>query len=162
MLSASLNKTFLSLLFISRKNSSLCFKLFMLICKYLGLEPGEDQSKTDLPAGCVARVANSCLQEVAAADLYSVVQDNAGGRSQFTFLRLVVKHLLQLPRYVHFFTLSCYFFQKVVKNLSFLQGARCSSVVRAFAHGAMGRRIDPSRVGPIELFFVPASAPRLV
>ena len=27
-------------------------------------------------------------------------------------------------------------------------GARCSSVVRAFAHGAMGR-------GPIELFFVP-------
>ena len=25
-----------------------------------------------------------------------------------------------------------------------LQGARCSSVVRAFAHGAMGRRIDPS------------------
>ena len=26
----------------------------------------------------------------------------------------------------------------------FLFGARCSSVVRAFAHGAMGRRIDPS------------------
>ena len=25
-----------------------------------------------------------------------------------------------------------------------LVGARCSSVVRAFAHGAMGRRIDPS------------------
>ena len=24
------------------------------------------------------------------------------------------------------------------------QGARCSSVVRAFAHGAIGRRIDPS------------------
>ena len=23
-------------------------------------------------------------------------------------------------------------------------GARCSSVVRAFAHGAMGRQIDPS------------------
>ena len=23
-------------------------------------------------------------------------------------------------------------------------GARCSSVVRAFAHGVMGRRIDPS------------------
>ena len=23
------------------------------------------------------------------------------------------------------------------------EGARCSSVVRAFAHGAMGRRIDP-------------------
>ena len=32
---------------------------------------------------------------------------------------------------------------------------------RAFAHGAMGRRIDPSWGGPIELFLVPASAPRL-
>ena len=31
-----------------------------------------------------------------------------------------------------------------------------------FAHGAMGRRIDPSWGGPIELFLVPASAPRLV
>ena len=41
-------------------------------------------------------------------------------------------------------------------------GARCSSVVRAFAHGAMGRRIDPLWGGPIELFLVPASAPRLV
>ena len=40
--------------------------------------------------------------------------------------------------------------------------ARCSSVVRAFAHGAMGRRIDPSWGEPIELFLVPASAPRLV
>ena len=39
---------------------------------------------------------------------------------------------------------------------------RCSSVVRAFAHGAMGRRIDPSWGGPIELFLVLASAPRLV
>ena len=41
-------------------------------------------------------------------------------------------------------------------------GARCSSVVRAFAHGAMGRRIDPTWGGPIELFLVPASSPRLV
>ena len=41
-------------------------------------------------------------------------------------------------------------------------GARYSSVVRAFAHGAMGRRIDLSWGGPIELFLVPASAPRLV
>ena len=32
-----------------------------------------------------------------------------------------------------------------------------SSVVRAFAHGAMGRRIDPPWSGPIELFLVPAS-----
>ena len=28
-------------------------------------------------------------------------------------------------------------------------------MVRAFAHGAMGRRIDPSWGEPIELFFVP-------
>ena len=37
------------------------------------------------------------------------------------------------------------------------QGVRCSSVVRAFAHGAMRRRIDPSWGGPIKLFLVPAS-----
>ena len=36
------------------------------------------------------------------------------------------------------------------------------SVVRAFAHGVMGRQIDPSWGGPIELFLVPASAPQLV
>ena len=36
------------------------------------------------------------------------------------------------------------------------RGTRCSSVVRAFAHGAMGRRIDPSWGGPIELFLIPA------
>ena len=32
------------------------------------------------------------------------------------------------------------------------QGARCSSVVRAFAHSAMGRRIDPSGVDPLSYF----------
>ena len=35
-------------------------------------------------------------------------------------------------------------------------------MVTAFAHGAMGRRIDPSWGGPVELFLVPAGAPRLV
>ena len=35
-------------------------------------------------------------------------------------------------------------------------------MVRAFAHGAMGRRIDDSWGIPIELFLVPASAPQLV
>ena len=35
-------------------------------------------------------------------------------------------------------------------------------MVRAFAHGAMGHRIDPLWGGPIELFLVPASAPQLV
>ena len=41
---------------------------------------------------------------------------------------------------------------------SFLAGASCSSVVRAFAHGAMGRRIDPSWDGPIEPFLAPRLA----
>ena len=34
-------------------------------------------------------------------------------------------------------------------------------MVRAFTHGAMSRRIDPSWGEPIELFLVPASVPRL-
>ena len=34
-------------------------------------------------------------------------------------------------------------------------GTICSSLVRAFADGAMGRRIDPSWGGPIELFLIP-------
>ena len=72
-----------------------------------------------------------------------------------------------------------YYFIKIIIRLSWLcvdaeshlllslqsfldTGARCSSVVRVFAHGAMGRRIDPSWGGPIEIFLVPASAPRLV
>ena len=42
---------------------------------------------------------------------------------------------------------------------SISKGARCSSVVRAFAHGALGRRIDPPWGGPIELVLVPSSAP---
>ena len=41
-------------------------------------------------------------------------------------------------------------------------GARCSSAVRAFAHGVMGHRIDPSWGGPIKLFLVPAGAPQLL
>ena len=36
------------------------------------------------------------------------------------------------------------------------------SVVRAFAHGVIGHRINPSWDGPIELFPVPASVLRLV
>ena len=38
---------------------------------------------------------------------------------------------------------------------SIINGVRCSSVVRVFAHGV----IDPSWGGPIELFLIPASAP---
>ena len=30
-----------------------------------------------------------------------------------------------------------------IMHSSLDRGARCSSVVRAFAHGAMGRQIDP-------------------
>ena len=30
-------------------------------------------------------------------------------------------------------------------------------MIRAFAHGAMGRRIGPSWGGPIELFLIPAN-----
>ena len=37
----------------------------------------------------------------------------------------------------------------VVRSIS-QGGARCSSVVRAFAHGSMGRRIDLSWGGPFE------------
>ena len=33
-------------------------------------------------------------------------------------------------------------------------------MVRAFTHGAIGRQIDPSWGGPIELFLIPASAER--
>ena len=43
---------------------------------------------------------------------------------------------------------------------SSMGGERCSSVVRAFSCGAMGRRIDPPWGGPIELFLVLASASR--
>ena len=35
-------------------------------------------------------------------------------------------------------------------------------MVKAFAHGPMGCRMDPSWDGPIELFLLPASAPRLL
>ena len=44
---------------------------------------------------------------------------------------------------------------------SYINRARCSSVVRAFAHGSMGCQIEIYGE-PIELFLVPASAPRLV
>ena len=35
-------------------------------------------------------------------------------------------------------------------------------ILFSLLNGAMGRRIDPSWGGPIDLFLVPASAPRLV
>ena len=47
-------------------------------------------------------------------------------------------------------------------NIIYYTGATCSSVVSVFAHGVMDRRINPSWGGPIELFLVPTSAPRLV
>ena len=63
---------------------------------------------------------------------------------------------------MHEIQISLWTVNKNVECIIEINGARCSSVVRAFAHGAMGRRIDPSWRGPIELFLVPASAPRLV
>ena len=51
---------------------------------------------------------------------------------------------------------------KLICRVIKMFGVRGSSVVRAFAHGAMGHRINPSCGEPIELFLVPASAPRLV
>ena len=50
----------------------------------------------------------------------------------------------------------------VVSRSPISSGARFSSVVRVFAHGAMGRRIDLSWCGPIGLFLVPACDPLLV
>ena len=42
-----------------------------------------------------------------------------------------------------------------LKNMNLYRlGERCSSVVRALAHGAMGRQIDTSWSGPIELFLI--------
>ena len=66
-------------------------------------------------------------------------------------------------RYYHGATFRClFFFEWCYFELVWNGGARCSSVVRAFAHGTMGRRIDPSWGEHIELFLVPASVPRLV
>ena len=50
-------------------------------------------------------------------------------------------------------------FSALLSVFLLFKGARRSSLVRAFTHGAMGRRIDPSWDGPIELFLVPGSAP---
>ena len=48
------------------------------------------------------------------------------------------------------------FYPSIFQNFFHLHGgsgARCSSVVRAFAHGAMGHRIDPSWGGPLSYFW---------
>ena len=62
---------------------------------------------------------------------------------------------------------ACKFIITISKTRSFpgIKNLFCSLSTlpgRAFAHGAMGHQIDPSWGGPIELFLVPASAPRLV
>ena len=49
-----------------------------------------------------------------------------------------------------------------VLQSSLYERSEIYSVVRAFVHGAMGRRIDPSWGGHIELFLVPACTSRLV
>ena len=49
---------------------------------------------------------------------------------------------IEETHYLHFLDYSFFYMHR----------ARCSSVVRAFAHGAMGRRIDPSGVNPLSYF----------
>ena len=61
--------------------------------------------------------------------------------------------------YVSVFVYVCVLCMKVYSCVLVMLRYIC---VGAFARGAMGRRIDPSWGGPIELFLVPASAPRLV
>ena len=46
-------------------------------------------------------------------------------------------------------------------DIGLLSGVRCNSVVRVFAHGAMGHRINPSW-WTLELFFVSASVTKAV
>ena len=54
-----------------------------------------------------------------------------------------------IPRNVNFIDIGWFSFllyKSYVQNYNVLQfGARCSSVVRVFAHSAMGRRINASR-----------------
>ena len=58
-----------------------------------------------------------------------------------------------------FTRLVVYFFYKVSGVLMLELD---NAFILEIAYGAMGHRIDPSWGGPIELFLVPASAPRLV
>ena len=46
-------------------------------------------------------------------------------------------------------------FRQDTTALVTLAGKRNSSMVRAFTHGVIGHRIDPSWGGPIEIFLVP-------
>ena len=54
-------------------------------------------------------------------------------------------HKIFLHSFIPLFCLLIFFFQTgFYMKSSCLHGASCSSVVRAYAHGAMGRQIDPS------------------
>ena len=67
-----------------------------------------------------------------------------------------------VENYIHFVILIFIYTATYLSAVVNGEGARCSSLVRAFAHGVMGCRINPSWGGPTELFLIPASAPRLV
>ncbi|XP_041373403.1 unhealthy ribosome biogenesis protein 2 homolog [Gigantopelta aegis] len=82
----------------NKKNSSLCFKMFKLICDLIGLKSVDDVPSEVLPVSQVVRVANSCLQEVLKADLYNVALDNASGRNLFAFFKHLVGQMLKFPR----------------------------------------------------------------
>ena len=70
--------------------------------------------------------------------------------SQVAYVTWIMTSEKRSPTYVvyHFDTQRWSPTQKKLVYLtiyeSYRKGARCSSVFRAFAHGAMGRRIDPS------------------
>ena len=57
------------------------------------------------------------------------------------YIHYVKNTLIIIRRYV---SNDCRINPSITSNRSVVLGARCSSVVRMFAHGAMGRRIDPS------------------
>ena len=73
--------------------------------------------------------------------------------------KMCILYCLVLLNKRSFFNLASIYIITLAVVTCFRSGARCSSVVRAFTHGAMGRRIDPSWGEPIDLFLVPASAP---
>ena len=72
----------------------------------------------------------------------------------------VLRRISQIHHFAKVAFLFIYLFYRLFTHVKQLHFA--SVYVRAFAHGAMGRRVDPPWCGPIELFLVPASAPRLV
>ena len=63
--------------------------------------------------------------------------------------------ILLLTTFIHLLITRCggkSFMNNILSTFLFIIGARCSSVVRAFTHVAMGCQIDPSSVDPLSCF----------